>query len=61
MGVLKWKILIERSETPYRHRWECNIKKVFLRNRMTVEWIDLAVDAGRWRAHVNLVMTIHFP
>jgi hypothetical protein len=45
-----------------RRRWIDNIKMDLLEIGISVvEWIDLAQDRYRWRAHVNSVMNLRVP
>jgi len=46
---------------PWR-RWEDNIK-MDLQDvaREVMDWIDLAQDRDRWRAHMNVVMNLRVP
>jgi hypothetical protein len=42
-----------------RRRWKDNIKTDLQRNGMrSMEWISLAQDRGRWRAHAYAVINI---
>jgi hypothetical protein len=42
-----------------RRRWVDNIKMDL--REISVDWIDLAQDRGRWRALVNTVMNLRVP
>ena len=45
-----------------RRRWEDNIKVNLQEVGCGVmEWIELAQDTDRWRAHVNAVMNLRVP
>jgi len=45
-----------------RHRLENNIKMDLKEVGCGgIDWIDLAQDRDRWRAHVNAVMSIQVP
>jgi hypothetical protein len=44
-----------------RHRWENNIKTDFQEILLTVDWIDLAQDRGKWYDAVNAVMNFQVP
>jgi hypothetical protein len=56
MWGVEGRNLLERPEGRSKHRRECNIKKELQEIAWGVEWIDLAVDADRGRALVNLAM-----
>jgi hypothetical protein len=45
-----------------RHRWEDNIKMDLPEVECgVIDWIDLAQDRDRWRAFVNVVMSLRVP
>jgi hypothetical protein len=45
-----------------RHRWIETIKLDLLKIELSVvDWIGLAQDKYRWRAHVNSVMNLRVP
>ena len=45
-----------------RRRWEDNIKMDLQEVGFGgVDWIELAQDRDRWRAHVNAVMNLRVP
>ena len=45
-----------------RRRWEDNIKMDLQEMRCEVmDWMDVADDRDRWRAHVNAVMKVRVP
>jgi hypothetical protein len=45
-----------------RRRWADNIKMDLLQiGRSAVDWFDLAQDRDKWRALVNLVMSLRVP
>jgi len=55
MGMPEGKRLLGRP----RYRWEDNIKTDFQEVGCGgMDWIELAQDRDRWRAHVNAVMNI---
>jgi hypothetical protein len=58
VGKPEWKRALGRP----RHRWEDNIK-VDLKEVGCggIDWIDLVHDRDRWRALVNVVMSLHVP
>jgi hypothetical protein len=43
-----------------RRRWEYNIKMNLREVGWEHDWIDLAQDRDRWRAHLNEVMNLGF-
>jgi hypothetical protein len=52
----------KRSLGGPRRRWIYNIKIDRLEIGLSVvDWIGLAQDRYRWRAHVNSVMNLRFP
>jgi hypothetical protein len=45
-----------------RHRWEDNIRLDLQEVGCgAIDWIELAEDRDRWRAHVNAVMNLRVP
>jgi hypothetical protein len=45
-----------------RRRWKNNIKMDFRRIGWgDMDWIDLALEMGQWRAHVKTVMSLRVP
>ena len=57
-----WRILREigNLEEPGVDRWVI-LKRVFKKWDRGVDWIDRAQDRDRWRALVNVVMTLRVP
>ena len=43
------------------HRWEDNIKWIFIKWDGVMDWIGLALDRERWLALVNSVMNPRIP
>ena len=44
-----------------RYRWEDNIKMDLQEMGGGGDWMELAQDRDRWRAHVNTVMNFRVP
>jgi len=44
-----------------KHRWEDNIKMDLWEVAESGDWMELAQDRDRWRAHVNMVMNLRVP
>jgi len=44
-----------------RRRWEDNIKMDLQEVGGGGDWMELAQDRDRWRAHVNMVMNLRVP
>jgi hypothetical protein len=62
-----YRVLVEKPEgkrllgTP-RSRWEDNIKMDLHEvGGDCVDWMELAKDRERWRAHVSMVMNFRVP
>jgi hypothetical protein len=52
----------KRSLGRPRHRWLDNIKMDLGETGWGgIEWISLAQDRNKWRAHMNVVMNLHDP
>jgi hypothetical protein len=61
-GVLLGKLEEKRPLGRPRCKWEDNIKMDLQEVGFGgMEWIDLAWDRERWRAHVNAVMNFRVP
>ena len=64
-GVYKVSVGKPEGKRPFgrpRHRWEDNIKKDLQEVGCEImDWIELAQDKDRWRAHVNAVMNLSVP
>jgi hypothetical protein len=62
-----YRILVGKPEgkrllVRLRRRWVNNIKTDLGEiGRDSMDWIDLAQDRDRWRAHVNAVMNLRVP
>ena len=62
-----YRVLVGKPEgkRPFgrpRRRWEDNIKMDLQKMVCAgMEWIELAQDRDRWRAHVNVVMNLRVP
>jgi hypothetical protein len=57
--VLVGKPEVKRPLGRPRRRWEDNIKMDFREVGCGgIDWIDLAKDKDRWRAHLNVLMKI---
>jgi hypothetical protein len=44
-----------------RRRWVDNVKMDLREVEWDRDWIDLAQDRDRWRAHVNAVLNLRVP
>ena len=61
-GFLLWKPEDKRPLVRPRHRWEDNIKMDLQDVGCGgMDWIELARDRDRWRAHVVAVMKLRVP
>jgi len=67
MGKRLYRVLVGKPEGKRRlgrprRRWEDNIKMDLQEMECGgMDWIDLAQDRDRWRAHVNAVMNVQVP
>jgi len=60
-GVLVGKPEGMRSLGRPRHRWEDNIKVDIQEVERGMDWIALAQDRDRWRALINVVISLRVP
>jgi hypothetical protein len=62
-----YRVLVRKPEGKkqlgrLRRRWENNIKMDLPEMRSGgIDWIELAQDRDRWRAHVNAVLNLQVP
>jgi len=64
-GVCRVLVGTPERKKPFgkpRLRWEDNIKRIFWKWDVEgMDWIEVAQDRDRWRAHVNAVMNLRVP